>query len=279
MRLSAFLTIIRPVNAVVSGLTAILAYLIATGTVVSGVLLLFLVVLCITGAGNAINDYYDAEIDRINRPGRPIPVGAITEKAALGYSLILFAAGMILSYFTNLFCAAIAVFNSLLLVWYASRLKGVPFAGNLAVSYLSGSIFLFGGAFAGPGGIFRVVPIAAITFLGTLGRELLKDAEDVTGDAAGGARTVPLVFGVRRTAALALFVVVIAIWVSLVPFAYWGTGYLLLIAPVDLLALAGVISAIRCRSPDCIKKTRATTLIKVGMYAALAVFTVSALLL
>jgi geranylgeranylglycerol-phosphate geranylgeranyltransferase len=279
MQLVSFVTILRPANAMVSGCTAILAYLIATGTLITETALLFLIVFVVTGAGNTINDYFDAGIDRINRPGRPIPSGAVSEKAALSYALILFTAGIALSFLTNAICAGIAVFNSLVLILYAARFKGIPFIGNLTVSYLAGSIFVFGGALAGIPGILATLPLTAITFSGTLARELLKDAEDVEGDSAFGAKTIPLIAGIRPAAILALAVVLVAIAFSFVPFLSWGVTYLLLIGPVDLLILAAGIMAVRCDTPECLKSCRATLLLKAGMFAALAVFAVSAVFL
>lgn len=277
MRLSALISILRPVNAVVSGLTAALALLIATGTISSASILLFLIVLCITGAGNIINDYFDVGIDRINRPDRPIPSGAISEHAAIIYSLLLFLTGILLSFFTNIICIAIAVVNSIILIWYSARLKGIPLAGNLAVAYLAGSIFLFGAAPGGTAGIILVLPIAAITFLGTLAREILKDVEDMDGDSAGGASTLPLILGVRRTVISAFIVLVFAICFSLIPVYTWGLWYLALITPVDLLILAAGLTALPCTTARCMQESRATTLLKVGMFAALAVFTISAI--
>jgi 4-hydroxybenzoate polyprenyltransferase and related prenyltransferases len=277
MRPAGFLSIIRPANAVVAGLAAIVAYLIATGTVVSGVLLLMAVVVLVTAAGNVINDYYDAEIDRINRPERPIPSGAVTRRAALAYAVALFVLGIIASIFTTPLCLAIAVFNSALLVLYAARLKSTPFFGNAAVSYLSASIFLFGGAFAGWTGFIHMLPVAAITFLAMLSREILKDAEDIEGDRAGGADTLPLRIGVKKSALLAFVFAAAAVAASAVPYAWWGPWYLLGIAVVDLVILAAAAKALPCSDPAALKATGATTLLKYGMFASLLVFTLSAI--
>ena len=113
MRLAGFFTITRPVNSLVAGLAAIVAYLIATGTVIPETLLLFFVVALITAAGNVINDFFDAEIDAINRPDRPIPSGAVSRSAARGFAVTLFLAGILVSFFTNFLCIAIAIINSL----------------------------------------------------------------------------------------------------------------------------------------------------------------------
>jgi len=279
MRPAGFFSIIRPANAVVAGLAAIVAYLIATGTIVSGVLLLMVVVILVTAAGNVINDYYDAGIDKINRPDRPIPSGAVSQNAALVYAVVLFVLGILASIATTPLCLAIAAFNSLLLVLYAARLKSTPFFGNAAVSYLSASIFLFGGAFAGWTGFVHMLPVAAITFLAMLSREILKDAEDMEGDRAGGADTLPLRIGVKKSALLAFVFAIAAVAASAVPYAWWGPWYLLGIAIVDLAILAAAARALPCSDPASLKATGSTGLLKYGMFASLVIFTLSALFL
>ena len=179
MTVTGYWRIMRPVNAIVAGLAATLGYLIATGTLIPSVILLIVIVVLITGAGNTINDYFDLAIDMVNRPDRPIPSGAVTTTGALLFSGFLFIGGILIDLFTNPFCAFFAIFNSILLVVYAKKLKSTPFLGNLAVASLSGSIFLFGGAFAGLSGLVNNVVIALITILAMLAREILKDAEDV----------------------------------------------------------------------------------------------------
>ena len=153
----------------------------------------------ITGAGNTINDYFDLSIDRVNRPDRPLPSGTVTPRGAIIFAGILFTLGILVSLFTNPYCAFFAFFNSLLLIAYAKTLKSTPLVGNISVAYLAGSIFLFGGAFAGISGLVNNLVIALITIFAMFARELLKDAEDVPGDIAAGAKTVPVKYGVRPT--------------------------------------------------------------------------------
>ena len=279
MSLSGLLAITRPANSVVAGIAAIVAYLIATGTLAAPVLLLFCVVFLVTAAGNTINDYFDAEIDAINRPDRPIPSGSVSRNGAWQFAALLFCAGIIVSFFLNTLCWAIAVFNALLLVAYAARLKSTPFFGNAAVSYLSASIFLFGGALAGWNGFVHMLPVAAITFLAMLARELLKDAEDVVGDKSGGAVTLPIRIGIPATARLACLFAVLAVIASVVPYSWWGIWYLAGILVVDCVIIAAALSAIRCGTADCVKASRSTTLLKLGMFASLVVFTLSAVFL
>jgi len=279
MSIAGLIWITRPANAAAAGLAAIVAYLIATGTLVPEVLLLFFIVVLITAAGNVINDYFDVEIDRVNRPDRPIPSGTVTLPAARAYAVTLFLAGILACLMTNAMCIAIAVFNSLLLIAYAARLKRLPLIGNLAVSYLAGSMFLFGGALGGVDGIIRVLPFAVMTFFAMLARELVKDAEDVEGDRASGAVTVPIRYGIRATARFALVFALLATLVSLVPGQWWGILYLAGILIVDAILLSACLKAAGCTTADAVKSSGASMLLKGGMFASLVVFTLFALFL
>ena len=279
MRFAGFFTITRPVNSIVAGLAAIVAYLIDTGTVIPQTLLLFSVVALITAAGNVINDFFDAQIDAINRPDRPIPSGAVTRAAARGFAVTLFLAGILVSFFTNPLCIGIAVINSLVLVAYAGKLKRTPFFGNITVAYLSASIFLFGGALNGWNGLVHIIPIAIITFFAMISRELVKDAEDVQGDMAGGADTLPIRIGIKKTSRLALISTVLAVVASFIPYFWWGSAYLAGILIVDIIIIIAALRGLKCATPACMKASKASSLLKAGMFASLVVFVLSAVFL
>jgi geranylgeranylglycerol-phosphate geranylgeranyltransferase len=279
MRIAGFFTITRPVNSLVAGFAAIIAYLIATGTLIPQTLLLFCVVALVTAAGNVINDFFDTEIDAVNRSDRPIPSGAVTRTAARGFAVTLFLGGILVSFFTGFLCVAIAIINSAVLVAYAGKLKRTLLIGNIAVAYLSASIFLFGGALNGWDGLLHIVPLAVITFFAMLSRELVKDGEDVHGDKAGDADTVPIRFGIKKTAYLAFFCTVIAILTSFMPYMWWGTWYLAGILIVDTVLLIAVFRGLGCDTPECMKASGASLLLKAGMFTSLVVFTLSAVFL
>ncbi|MCK9580978.1 MAG: geranylgeranylglycerol-phosphate geranylgeranyltransferase [Methanoregula sp.] len=279
MSTAGLFRITRPTNAAVAGLAVIVAYLIATGTLIPSVLLLFTVVVLITAAGNVINDFFDVEIDRVNRPDRPIPSGQVTLSAARAYAVTLFLAGFLVCLPTNTLCIAIAVFNSFLLIAYAARLKRLPLVGNLAVAYLSGSMFLFGGALNGLAGITHVLPFAVMTFFAMLARELVKAAEDIEGDRASGAATFPIRYGIRATGALSIIAAVLGTFASLIPYWSWGIWYLAGILIVDAIILAATLKAARCPTAESVRSSGASMLLKIGMFASLIVFTLSALFL
>ncbi|MDD1717370.1 MAG: geranylgeranylglycerol-phosphate geranylgeranyltransferase [Methanoregulaceae archaeon] len=277
MKTPGIVRITRPLNSVVAGLAAVLAFLIATGTVTLASLILIPIVTLITAAGNVVNDIYDIGIDKINRPERPLPSGETRLGTAKIFAALLFITGITICTFTNPLCLVIAIFNSAILILYASNFKKTMFLGNVAVSYLSASIFLFGGAFSGIEGLIANFSITGITFLAMMAREVLKDAEDIDGDAAAGGRTLPIAFGIQKSSFIAIFFAVFAIIASILPVLRWGIWYIAGIAIADIVILTGALRPFRCHTSACVRNTCATTYIKVGMFVALGVFTFSAL--
>jgi geranylgeranylglycerol-phosphate geranylgeranyltransferase len=101
----------------------------------------------------------------------------------------------------------------------------------------------------------------------------------VEGDGAAGARTIPIVLGVKKTGVAAYACALGAIAVSLLPFVpWWGPAYLVGIGAADVVILFGAARALRCTTPECVRISRSTTILKVGMYLALAVITGAAIL-
>ncbi len=215
-----------------------------------------------TAAGNVINDWFDRDIDAINKPARPIPSGGVVPRAALGlYAALLVAlAGCIwrLPAAEGLWIAGWAV----LLHVYSWKAKRMYLAGNLLVAAVVSSAFPLG-AFAAGNIRAGAVP-AAFTFLFVLGRELVKDAEDAAGDGECGARTVAVVSGNGRAlgAAAAIFVILAAAIPVPWTVGMYGKAYLagMLLSVLPVL----VISSILCLgrgSPSTV-----SLLLKIGMF-------------
>ncbi|MBP2132432.1 geranylgeranylglycerol-phosphate geranylgeranyltransferase [Methanomicrobium sp. W14] len=277
--LKGYIDITRPGNSVVAGFAVLLGVIIATGTISYKSLILIPIVALITAAGNTINDYCDRDIDAVNRPKRPIPSGTVSPHGALVFSAVLFLAGIFISFFANLICFLIAVFNSFLLVVYAKKLKSLPLVGNVAVSYLSASIFLFGGAIFGIAGLLQNAVVFSITFFAMLSRELLKDAEDIEGDKKGGAKTLPMYIGVKKTGGLSLILVLTGVCISLLPlFRFWGPYYLVMIIIADAVIVAAAFKGFMSDDSVSLVRSGSTSLLKKGMFLALLIFLVSAVL-
>lgn len=264
-----FLEILRPMNCLMAGAAAIIGLLIAGEWSIETAAPIFLAVFLLTGAGNAVNDYFDREIDAVNRPGRPIPSGRISPKTVLRWSLALFAAGCALAGLVSQICLAIAVINSILLFFYARNLKAMPFVGNLCVAYLTGSTFIFGGAALGTEGIDANLIPFSLSFLATMSREIAKAIEDIEGDRHGGARTLPILAGERLSAFLAAAFALIAIGLSY--FAPFGEIYMVVVSLADVFFLVSVIKIIK---KDASGSQHA---LKLGMAVALVAFLAAAL--
>lgn len=266
--MKAFLEILRPFNCIMASAAAIIGLAIAGGFDLRTSALIILAVFLVTGAGNAVNDYYDREIDAVNRPARPIPSRRITPVTALKYSLVLFAAGCAAAGLVSQICLALAAFNSILLFLYARNLKAMPLAGNVCVSYLTGSAFLFGGAALDLAGISLDLVPFLLSLLATMGRELAKDIEDMEGDQRGGALTLPILAGERFSAALASAFVLAAVALSY--FAPFGKAYFAVVAVADLLFLASIPKVLK---GDASGSQR---ILKRGMAVALLAFAAAA---
>ncbi|MEA3475170.1 MAG: geranylgeranylglycerol-phosphate geranylgeranyltransferase [Candidatus Cloacimonadota bacterium] len=155
----------------------------------------------IASGGYVINDFFDRDIDKINRPERPIPSGIISPLNAKRYAFLLFAGGIVISIcIKNSWIILLAIGNSFLLYLYAYRGKKLEFLGNILVAFVTGSTFIYGGfANNNVGNSFFVFGCA---FLYTIIRELVKDLEDIEGDKKIGAQTVPIIYGENITLVL-----------------------------------------------------------------------------
>ena len=163
----------------------------------------------IASGGYVINDFFDSDIDKINRPERPIPKGIISPLEAKRYAFLLFTGGIVISIcIKNPWIILLAIGNSFLLYLYAYRGKKLEFLGNILVAFVTGSTFIYGGL--ANNNIGNSLFVFGCAFLYTITRELVKDLEDIEGDKMIGAQTVPIVFGEKIT-----FVLTFLSWVFL----------------------------------------------------------------
>ena len=188
-------------------------------------------------AGNAINDYFDREVDAVNRPDRPIPRGAVSPRAALATAVGWFAVAVAAAVTLPPLAIAIAAVNLVALVTYTSLFKGTPGLGNALVAYLVGSTFLFGGAAVGSPR--AVLVLAALAGLSTFTREVIKDVEDVAGDREEGLTTLPIAVGERTALWVGAAALVVAVAVSPLPYlsGTLGAAYLAVVAVADAVML------------------------------------------
>ncbi len=294
-----YLRLLRPGNAVTGSIAVMVGGFLVLSRLgypqglLLNLLIAMLAVFLILGAGNAINDYFDIESDRINRPKRPIPSGQVGRKKALAFSIMLFLIGIALSGFINWVCFAIAVINSLILIAYSLELQDRILWGNIAVSYLVGSTFLFGGAALG--NLTLPLLLMLLAGLSNLSREIMKDLEDIEGDklkflkrlTSGIKSRIAERFGFsggrarirydKKITIVAAVSLLLAIFVSPLPYimGILGISYLLILIPTDFLFVLAI--ALMSRASRKRQFHRISKVIKLGMLLGLVAFIIGVL--
>jgi geranylgeranylglycerol-phosphate geranylgeranyltransferase len=267
--LKGYLAAIRPLNCLMGAVASVIGGFVSipalNASVIHALFLASVVVFMITGGGNSINDYFDVEIDKINKPERPVPSGILTRPQILVYSIALLSLGVLLSIVINFACLAIAIVNSASLALYSWKFKRLPFVGNVLIGYLTGSTFLFGGAAVSSYFIPAILFLSALLAISS--REVIKDVEDMRGDAQVGATTLPIKYGARHSLLLAACLMFFAISLSPVPFLVSTFGYLYLsiIVIADTILMYSI--ALSWTSPS-----KASTYIKYGMLVVLVAY-------
>ena len=221
----------------------------------------------VMAGGNALNDLWDVETDRVNHPRRPLPSNRLSPQAAAVECVVLMAFGLGLSLFLPPEAIATAVLACGCLVAYNRRLKHVPLAGNLAVSLLCGMAFVYGGFAVG-----APVPAAVPALFATvyhLGREILKDAQDIPGDRIAPGGTLPLRWGPRSSCRLAAGVYAFLVLLTPVPYlmGLYGLPYLILVSLLDVMLACIVFFVLRV--PDTQRLRRGNRFLKAGMMLGL----------
>lgn len=194
-------------------------------------------------AGNAINDYLDKESDKINHPDRPIPSGKLKPGQALFFSIIFFSISLLLSIYLSL----ISGYGVLIIVMialasqiaYEMRFKHKKIIGNMIIGTQTALAFVFGGVVVGKTMITFVIAIAV--FLSIVGREIVKDIEDVKGDK--DRVTLPMKIGAKKAGIIASVFIVLAVLISPLPYYplhQFGWEYLSVVSMADMLFIGSI---------------------------------------
>jgi 4-hydroxybenzoate polyprenyltransferase len=239
--------------------------------------MLVLASVLIAAAGYIINDYFDINIDLINKPGRLVVDKIIQRRAAIMWHWMLSFAGIVISFYvgwqTGKWYIGLAnTFTVFLLVVYSVALKKRPVSGNVLISLLTAWVVLvlFVAVYryrsgAGDEGfvnrydwakLFRLTLLySAFAFIASVIREVVKDMEDVEGDARNGCRTLPVLWGLNAAKiycavwVVVLIAALLALQLYIYPFGWYGGlvyNFLFLIAPLCWLLwqLRGATTAV-----------------------------------
>ncbi len=205
--LFAFLKLIRSLNLIILAFTQYMCryFIIGKGTVsfyeIATDWKFFLLVVCtvfVAAAGYIINDYYDVKIDLINKPKRVVIGKVLHRRIAMISHFILNTVACFLAVFLGWKIFAIIVATTILMWFYANELKRTALIGNLLISVLTGlsvymPVFLYGTEKQ------TLLLYALFACFISLVREIIKDMEDIKGDEEFGCKTLPIVWGIRKT--------------------------------------------------------------------------------
>ena len=171
---------------------------------------------CIAAAGYIINDYFDLNIDQINKPGKNVFVKTLHRRWAILWHFIFSLCGVIATgaalglhkwylVLANLFCVG-------LLWFYSTSFKRNAIIGNFVISLLTAwTVLILFFAYTEPGEaltasnstsvkFFRISFLyAGFAFVISLIREAIKDMQDIEGDEKYGCKTLPIIAGIRTT--------------------------------------------------------------------------------
>ncbi|MEO6961186.1 MAG: geranylgeranylglycerol-phosphate geranylgeranyltransferase [Puia sp.] len=174
--------------------------------------------LLIAAAGYIINDYFDLPIDRVNKPEKIVVEKIIKRRWAIIWHLVLSGLGVAIGFYLswklrNIFIGPSNLVCVLLLWFYSTSFKKKLLLGNVLISLLTAWVILIlylcefrFHRFVNPefhAALSRVykfaIVYASFAFIISLVREVVKDMEDLEGDARYGRRTMPVVWGINAS--------------------------------------------------------------------------------
>lgn len=226
----------------------------------------YFVLLClssvlIAAAGYIINDYFDLNIDRINKPGKNVVEQVIKRRWAIVWHWLLSFAGIVIGIYvgwkTHVFWLGLANAGCVVALWfYSTTFKKRLLSGNIIISLLTAWVVMvvgfvthyrmvtdipyYGTQFASK--LLRFTFLySGFAFIICLVREVVKDVEDMNGDAKYGCRTMPIVWGVHVSKVFAgtwlsvLAAALLIVFAYVLAFRWWlAAGYCLLFVIVPL---------------------------------------------
>jgi 4-hydroxybenzoate polyprenyltransferase len=217
----------------------------------------------IAAAGYIINDYFDLNIDQINKPGKNVFIRIIHRRWAIiwhfTFSVIGVFATLMAVHFEKWYLVLANMFCVFLLWFYSTSFKRRLLIGNLVISILTAwTVLIIFFAFTEPRNaimgsspevikFFRIAFLyAGFAFISSLIREAIKDMEDMEGDTRYGCRTLPIVAGIRSTKiyvtlwAVVLLAALIILQLYILQFGWWlamAYGIVFVVMPLAYLVM------------------------------------------
>jgi geranylgeranylglycerol-phosphate geranylgeranyltransferase len=159
----------------------------------------------LNAASNGLNQICDLTNDRINKPHRPLPSGALTVRQAWIFTAATYVLALAMVWVVNLQTFVIYAIAAVSTFAYSAppvRLKRHPIGSNLIIALIRGCLLKVAGWAAVATVLRSVEPwyIGSIYLVFLLGATTTKDFADIEGDRAAGCMTLPVKFGATWSA-------------------------------------------------------------------------------
>lgn len=226
----AYIQLCRPLNAGMAAIGTLIGYALAdlpfsfSTLFTSNLLFVLLAIIFIISGGQAINDFFDRDVDAKQKKTRPIPSGKISPKNAFLFASALFVLGNIFALFVNSptqLTFPIAIFFSFLLIIYSAFMQRFKFLGNIVVALGVGFTYIFGASALAITPLVLAVSLAP--FFANWAREIIKDVEDKEMD-RGNKLTLPLITKSGNVHLIVGIILLATIGVSYFPTLWFGAG-------------------------------------------------------
>ncbi|MHA1350237.1 MAG: geranylgeranylglycerol-phosphate geranylgeranyltransferase [Promethearchaeota archaeon] len=285
MKFKDAIEIARPVNCLMGALTVVIGLLntrldVLLEKFTVNIILGVLTYIFLAASTNIINDIYDIEIDKINRPERPIPRDSISLKQAKELFFLYLIIAIILS-LLNTLIISLTLINLILVSFfgfigwvYAKWGKRSGFLGNIIVGISYSIGLVYGGYLNGP-----IIPPYILYFFLTafsllVAREIVKGCEDIEGDKNQGVKTLAIKIGIKASRNVSVLFALFAILFFILPvFTSILNKFLFIIFMVIGLIEVGYVIVLMLTldlNKEDLKKI--SLLLKIGMFLGLIAF-------
>ncbi|MCP8303878.1 MAG: UbiA family prenyltransferase [archaeon] len=244
--------LIRPINSIMVGFAVMVGISVASPSSVLSMpsLLGFLTGFFISSFSMVMNDYYDVEVDKVNRPDRPLPSGRVSPNSAIILASVLLIFGIassILISFNNFIIASAFTFLAWLYNFWGKS-KGL--VGNLMVAASVAIPFIYGGMAVGCADNLLLLWLALTSFLAATGREVVKTICDMEGDKFRKVMSIARVYGPRSASifgAVMFMVAIVSSWLPIIT-GIVGVVYAIMIIIPDAIFVYASIKVLRSPS-------------------------------
>ena len=225
-----------------------------------------------------LNDYFDIEADKINRPTRPLPSGIIKPPAVIILWIITSIIGFVVAFQIGYIALLVVILFWIIGFLYNWKFKRMGLFGNLMVSSSVAITFILGGIIVGNPWNAIVWSFAFIAFFINLGEEIASDALDMIGDEKINSKSIAINMGMDNALKISSVLFCIVPFISFIPiflgFLQWY--YLITILFINIIIIFSTFKLLKIQSID--EGRKYTRLIFLGSTFALLFFLIANIL-